>query len=187
MNKLSPKLITKTLMGGTLIGLALASQPAQAILVNVNGNPYEVTTFTGSYNNNISKFDTPANGGQMPWFGDRTLAAQFALAVYGLTPPNGGFTGSFTYLGPFFATFIVPDENGNASTIAITGVSLDQNLTNVPVGETVLWGVAPSGNFSYATAVAVPWETDALSVIGATTLFGFGVWTKRKRKVDLSK
>ena len=37
------------------------------------------------------------------------------------------------------------------------------------------------------TISAVPWETDALSVIGVTTLFGFGVWTKRKRKVDLSK
>ena len=35
--------------------------------------------------------------------------------------------------------------------------------------------------------VPVPWETDALSVIGVTTLFGFGVWNKRKRKVDLSK
>ena len=38
-----------------------------------------------------------------------------------------------------------------------------------------------------SSVTAVPWETDALSVIGATTLFGFGVWTKRKRKVDLSK
>jgi len=38
-----------------------------------------------------------------------------------------------------------------------------------------------------SSVTAVPWETDALSVIGVTTLFGFGVWTKRKRKVDLSK
>jgi hypothetical protein len=42
-------------------------------------------------------------------------------------------------------------------------------------------------NSSGSAITAVPWETDALSVIGATTLFGFGVWTKRKRKVDLSK
>ena len=41
-------------------------------------------------------------------------------------------------------------------------------------------------NSSGSSVTAVPWETDALSVIGAT-LFGFGVWTKRKRKVDLSK
>lgn len=42
-------------------------------------------------------------------------------------------------------------------------------------------------NGSPSSVTAVPWETDALSVIGVTTLFGFGVWTKRKRKVDLSK
>jgi len=42
-------------------------------------------------------------------------------------------------------------------------------------------------NSTPSSVTAVPWETDALSVIGATTLFGFGVWTKRKRKVDLSK
>jgi hypothetical protein len=42
-------------------------------------------------------------------------------------------------------------------------------------------------NSTPSSVTAVPWETDALSVIGVTTLFGFGVWTKRKRKVDLSK
>ena len=42
-------------------------------------------------------------------------------------------------------------------------------------------------NSTPSSVVAVPWETDALSVIGVTILFGFGVWTKRKRKVDLSK
>jgi hypothetical protein len=35
-------------------------------------------------------------------------------------------------------------------------------------------------------AVAVPWETDALSVVGSTVLFGLGVWTKRKRKLSES-
>ena len=50
-------------------------------------------------------------------------------------------------------------------------------------------GSAPGSILSSGTnqIVPVPWETDALSVIGVTTLFGFGVWTKRKRKVDLSK
>jgi hypothetical protein len=34
-------------------------------------------------------------------------------------------------------------------------------------------------------AVAVPWETDALPVVGSTVVFGLGVWTKRK--LTLSK
>jgi hypothetical protein len=29
-------------------------------------------------------------------------------------------------------------------------------------------------------AFAVPWETDALSVVGTTLLFGFGIWRKNK-------
>jgi hypothetical protein len=38
-----------------------------------------------------------------------------------------------------------------------------------------------------ADAVAVPWETDALSVIGSTVLFGLGLWARNKlaqRKID---
>jgi hypothetical protein len=31
-----------------------------------------------------------------------------------------------------------------------------------------------------ATVTPVPWETDALSVVGTTLLFGFGVWKKNK-------
>jgi hypothetical protein len=36
-------------------------------------------------------------------------------------------------------------------------------------------------------ATPVPWETDALSVIGATLLFAGGVWTKRKSAKPLDK
>jgi hypothetical protein len=35
-----------------------------------------------------------------------------------------------------------------------------------------------------AEGVEVPWETDALPVVGSTVLFGLGVWTKRKRKLS---
>ena len=34
---------------------------------------------------------------------------------------------------------------------------------------------------------AVPWETDALPVIGSTILFGFGVWAKRKSAKSIQK
>jgi choice-of-anchor C domain-containing protein len=34
---------------------------------------------------------------------------------------------------------------------------------------------------------AVPWETDALSVVGSTILFGFGVWCKNKLSQNRSK
>jgi len=38
-----------------------------------------------------------------------------------------------------------------------------------------------------AIATAVPWETDVLSVVGTTILFGLGVWTKRKSAKSLEK
>ena len=60
---------------------ALTAGQAQAINVNVNGLDYDVTTFTGTYNDNTSKFETEDDGGVMPWWGDSSLAYAFALAV----------------------------------------------------------------------------------------------------------
>jgi hypothetical protein len=37
------------------------------------------------------------------------------------------------------------------------------------------------------TPTAVPWETDALPVVGSTILFGLGVWGKRKFAKPLQK
>ena len=36
-------------------------------------------------------------------------------------------------------------------------------------------------------SVAVPWETDAIPVIGSTVLFGFGLWAKQKFAKPLQK
>jgi hypothetical protein len=60
---------------------ALTAGQAQAVVVNVNGLDYDVTTFTGTYNDNPSKFATPANGGVMPWWGNSSLAYGLALAL----------------------------------------------------------------------------------------------------------
>ena len=52
-----------------LAAISLSPGSAQAFVVNVGGVQYDVTTFTGTYNDNISKFETAANGGVMPWWG----------------------------------------------------------------------------------------------------------------------
>ena len=49
------------------VGMLTAGQ-AQALVVKVEGQYWDVTTFTGSYNDNKSKFNTLANGGVMPWW-----------------------------------------------------------------------------------------------------------------------
>lgn len=61
--------------------LSVDAGSARAVIVNVGGTNYNVTTFQGTYSGNLSKFNTPGNGGVMPWWGNQTLAQQFATAV----------------------------------------------------------------------------------------------------------
>jgi hypothetical protein len=176
------------------MGLTLFSQPAQAVFVTVNSTQYDVTTFTGTYDANTSKFATPANGGLMPWYGNQTLAEQFALAVYNLTPTNGGLADN-SVSGPFFASsaswYAAPSGSlGVLMLITTSAVSMsaDYQYSGYPVGQVYSSGfTGPFDTPTYATATAVPWETDALPVIGSTLLFAGGVWTKRKSVKSLDK
>jgi len=87
-------------LGATVAAAALSLCPgkAEAFVVSVDNVDYDVTTFTGFYDANASKFQTPANGGEMPWWGNITLAKQFATAVG--TNLGLPFIGKE---GPFFA------------------------------------------------------------------------------------
>ncbi|MBM5818137.1 MAG: hypothetical protein FJ083_16675 [Cyanobacteria bacterium K_Offshore_surface_m2_239] len=71
----------------------------RAAIFTVNGQDYDITTFTGRFYPNASKFDTPCNGGVMPWWGNATLAQQFATTVLdALGEPNrGGSHGPFLH------------------------------------------------------------------------------------------
>jgi hypothetical protein len=66
-----------------LAAISLSPGSAQAFVVTVGGVQYDVNTFTGSADANAVKFNTPANGGMMPWYGNQSLAIDFALAVQG--------------------------------------------------------------------------------------------------------
>jgi len=83
----------------TLIALASLSTAlafpgaSKAVIVTVGGQQYDVTTFSGDYDNNAFLFNTASAGGAMPWWGDSLLAEQFALAVgttFGAPNYNGG-------------------------------------------------------------------------------------------------
>lgn len=92
--------LTKSALLASMAVGALAAGQAQAISVNVNDIDYDVTTFTGTYNDNISKFATAANGGVMPWWGSESLATDFASAVqYSLGSPNN-------HASPFFGFYL---------------------------------------------------------------------------------
>ena len=85
----------------------LGAGQAQALVVTVNGQNWNVTTFTGSYNSLTSKFQTPINGGVMPWWGNVTVANSFATAIntsLGMGNGNGGNSAGNLAMSLFFAT-----------------------------------------------------------------------------------
>lgn len=189
-NSLANFIKYSTIGGATLMCLTLLSQPAQAILVTVNSTQYDVTAFNGNYNDNASKFATPANGGLMPWYGNQTLTEQFALAVYNLTPTNGGLADNNTLgVGPLFARASETFSSDRSSFLLVLTSSVSINSVNsgYPVGQLVYYAPYSDSTASYAIATAVPWETDAVSVIGSTFLFAGGVWTKRKLAKHVNK
>jgi len=59
----------------SLAALSLVfSAPAEAVIVNVNGTDYDVTVFN-------DRFPTDDRITEMPWWGNESLAEQFAIAL----------------------------------------------------------------------------------------------------------
>jgi hypothetical protein len=77
-----PGRVAGAAVGAVVAGLVLSDSKAHALIVNVGGQDYEVSTFTGSYIENSSKFETAANGGVMPWWEKSSSTVEFASAVY---------------------------------------------------------------------------------------------------------
>ena len=154
---------------------ALGAGEAQAIIVNVNGQDWDVTTFTGTYNDNPSKFATAANGGVMPWWGNSSLAYDFALAVrssLGYWHPN-----DYPDNGPDFAYGYDDTQHGHElpgwwwnGNFNFVGSSGQRTFDN-----TVWAQVAP------ASSAAVPGPLPAL---GAAAAFGFSRKLRKRIKIN---
>jgi hypothetical protein len=181
--------------------------PAQAVVYNVSGRladngfvsgsfNYSSNTYTdwsinvlsassaglsGAYNTNTSFVSTSGTADTI------SSASQLILALNG---SNFG-TGNFQLVRLVFNSALTGTPADTTSLVQGSFPALASPIGSI----TSASGDIGNGQFNAREAInstpssvtAVPWETDALSVIGATTLFGFGVWTKRKRKVDLSK
>jgi len=165
--------VAKSAFGGVVALGALTAGSAQAsVVVNVNGQLWDVSTFTGSYklgtdppsnNTNTSKFATLENGGTMPWWGSGILAAQFAVAVeenLGLPngDPNGGGCGAFSCEGPYFG---YRDLGGTRGVLRISRPSRSNLASPTAL---VTWAQA-----SPVPAVPVPGPLPALGAAAAFT------------------
>ncbi|MCP9825584.1 hypothetical protein [Synechococcus sp. EJ6-Ellesmere] len=162
--------LTKKALGGALGAvvslLVFADSQVQAVTVNVGGLDYEVTTFFGSYNGDIAKFETAANGGVMPWWGSQANASAFALAVgTSLGTPN--FDN-----GPFF-TYGLP-------TSTVTFSSQYQNGTIVSP-----FGIEINTTRTFAQATLVQAVPGPLPALGLVAVFGFS--RKLKKRIKLHK
>jgi hypothetical protein len=60
---------------------AFSAGEAQAVVVTVGGQNWDVTTFTGTRDSNASKFAQPPAPGVMPWYSNQSLADEFVTAV----------------------------------------------------------------------------------------------------------
>jgi len=142
-----------------LAAISLSPGSAQAFGVNVGGQDWDVSTFTGTYDAKTSKFALPANGGVMPWWGSNLLFSQFTSSVglnFGLPNFNNNF-------GPLFAYLLNPNILGVAS----TGVG------SIPPSSSVVW--------AQATLNTIPVPAP-LPILGAAAAFGFSRKLRKRIK-----
>jgi len=175
--------LSKPALGVAFAMGVLTTGQARAFVVNVGGQDWDVTTFTGSYNDNASKFATAANAGAMPWWGNSSLATEFSNAVgYSLLAPNSITTLSKgsptnTNVGPYFAYNGIVNHISflPSGTAATYHPNLSTNIFSVDVGTSVTWAqVTPKIS-------AVPGPVPA---IGAFAAFGFS--RKLRKRIKLS-
>jgi len=156
--------------------IGLTTSKANAFVVNVGGLDYDVTTFSGSYNDNTSQFNLPPVG-VMPWWHDRSMALEFATAVAGsLERPNDGVK------GPYFAYNIYWADESVVFAYAL-GTTADPDA----IGDAYAIIYSPpdrvyAAAVPYAGLAAAPGPLPAL---GAATAFGFS--RKLRKRIKSSK
>ena len=155
--------------------------PAGTCRVTVNGLQYDVTTFTGSYIDNISKFAQPPAPGVMPWWGvtgtdfDDVVAIEFAAEVgAGLGTQDPG-TQDGGAAGPFFGWFAYPCAlTQYLSNVCVGGAFAAWDLPNneVQVALTPIPGGIPLVWASVDPVPAVP-VPGTIPLFGAAAAYGF--------------
>ncbi len=180
--------LAKPALGVALTMGVLTTGQARAFVVNIGGQNYNVTTFTGSYNDHKSKFaQTP--GGEMPWWGDSSLASQFSNALgYSLGAPNSIQTLSAgspknNNVGPYFAYNSIVDQ----ITFQLTDTAATYHpnppsplIFSVDLNSSVTWAhVALQRDNPGPSTVPGP-----VPAIGAFAAFGFS--RKLRKRIKLS-
>jgi hypothetical protein len=181
------------------MGLSLLSQPAQAIDWNFS---YDSPT-SGAVDSILTTDGTAfATGTTYTILGISGTVNGNTITRLVSSVPNGsggsfGTDNQFSWDG---ATGIIVTSRGIAfqdnstpsariNYLYLTGVPGNYNTRNYSINANGT-GRQSGANLlssSFTPATAVPWETDALSVIGSTVLFAGGLWAKNKFAKPLEK
>jgi hypothetical protein len=191
-----------------LMGLNLLSQPAQAILYNVTGKLADGGNLTGSFdynpntytNWNISianslnttfnkTYDTTSSFVSIS--GSSGLISDASQLILALNGSDSDLNSNYLFVRLSFASPLTGTLTDNTSLVQGQLPGGGVSSGSITSGAGTLNGVALNSreaiNGVPSSVVAVPWETDALPVIGSTVLFGFGLWAKRKFAKPLQK
>ena len=175
-----------------LMGLNLLSQPAQAISFS-----FSFANLSGVPPTGADQLVTGTIDGLIE--GNNSGAGVTATV---LSTPTGEYLGDYSFdstSGGGPNAFIVTGGNitfADAGFLSNTNVLLVFVTAGVfqpsPNGASILIDSSSSGFINDTqpatfTATPVPWETDALPVIGSTVLFGLGLWAKQKFAKPLQK
>ena len=194
-------LIKKSAMAGmTLIGLSLLSQPVQAINITYSFDSGDdglstitktdsgsgVTLTASNPNANGGNFQVDNNGLAL---GTSNGISEFSLSFSQAVTLNSYVIG---YLGDGgVVSFSLSASTDNP--LRPTGTySFNNPFTLTANQNYTLSAPLPSGGVSQISSITVdatpvPWETDALPVIGSTILFAGGLWARNKFAKPLQK
>jgi len=174
--------LAKSAFGAAVAVGALTAGQVQALVVNVGGQDWDVTSFQGTYSANFRKFNTPSNGGVMPWFGGLADAQLFAEAIgsqLGFSnyayPGNSGVCNFSQYptCGPYFAT-----QGGYAvSVFGVVNLPVFSQYLNYTSDVREGASIPSSRDYFWAQAALVlpptPTVPGPLPALGAAAAFGF--------------
>jgi hypothetical protein len=177
--------------------------------VNQSGLSATYTSGTTDFDSYVST--TTANSSSNLWFGNGNtgfvtfdLGASYdvnALALWAVGSANVSAVRGFSlYADTDADTNSLGSLLGNFSAVAAVGGNntIQSQVFNFATTNTryIQMNITSNAGGSFSglnevafggSATAVPWETDALSVIGTTLLFAGGVWKKRKSTKPLDK
>ena len=193
MKVFTPPIIAKTLALTSFAGLSvMVAAPAPAI--TFSGSTTGAPTWNRPVQNGsnppaaLSNMATAVPYQVQNFFVDTTGAYSFLSTTTTYDNFTFLYQNSFSAASPLTNVIIGNDDYSNNRTSGFQGVNLTAGTqyyfvntgysnNNFGAYNSSITGV---GNFTLGDVAAVPWETDALPVVGSTVLFGAGMWAKRK-------